>query len=46
MDLIKDNGVLSLIKKWKIKFLISFNFLTTDQQYPIDFTFQNLKVQK
>ena len=27
------------------EFLISFNFLTTDQQYPIDFTFQNLKVK-
>ena len=27
------------------KFLLSFNFLTTDQQYPIDYTFQNLKVK-
>ena len=27
------------------KFLISFNFLTTDQQYQIDYTFQNLKVK-
>ena len=27
------------------KFHISFNFLTTDQQYPIDYTFQNLKVK-
>ena len=27
------------------KFLIRFNFLTTDQQYPIDYTFQNLKVK-